>query len=153
MATNQQFGYSLKLDDGDIVLETAPDTGLLVLDEVSGTDNLMQALLLRVQTTFGSDRFNTTYGLDVTNAFTQPGTVSEVKSLIKLSLVRTLGTDPRVSDIQDVQFVDEPAYRARHPEVTDQDIRDQRHRRTWAVDVLLQAANGQNQVLSANVGV
>jgi hypothetical protein len=153
MATNQQFGYSLKLDDGDIVLETAPDTGLLVLDEVSGTDNLMQALLLRVQTTFGSDRFNTTYGLDVTNAFTQPGTVSAVKSLIKLSLVRTLGTDPRVSDIQDVQFVDEPAYRARHPEVTDQDIRDQRHRRTWAVDVLLQAANGQNQVLSANVGV
>jgi hypothetical protein len=113
----------------------------------------MQALLLRVQTTFGSDRFNTTYGLDVTNAFTQPGTVSAVKSLIKLSLVRTLGTDPRVSDIQDVQFVDEPAYRARHPEVTDQDIRDQRHRRTWAVDVLLQAANGQNQVLSANVGV
>jgi hypothetical protein len=153
MATNQQFGYSLKLDDGDIVLETAPDTGLLVLDEVSGTDNLMQALLLRVQTTFGSDRFNTTYGLDVTNAFTQPGTVSAVKSLIKLSLVRTLGTDPRVSDIQDVQFVDEPAYRARHPEVTDQDIREQRHRRTWAVDVLLQAANGQNQVLSANVGV
>jgi hypothetical protein len=56
----------------------------------------MQALLLRVQTTFGSDRFNTTYGLDVTNAFTQPGTVSEVKSLIKLSLVRTLGTDPRL---------------------------------------------------------
>ena len=76
-----------------------------------------------------------------------------VKSLIKLSLVRTLGTDPRISDVQDVQFEDDPAYRARHPEVTDQDIRDQRHQRMWTVDVLLQAADGQNQILSANVGV
>jgi hypothetical protein len=62
----QLFGHALKLTNSDLDLEQ----GQLV--EISGRDNLLQALALRVLTPFGSDAFNTSYGLDITSAFTEP---------------------------------------------------------------------------------
>lgn len=147
MAADDQFGYSLLLDEGDIVLENG------TLQLIQGKRNLLQALNLRVLTPFGSDIFNVTYGLDVQEAFTQPLGIQMVKELIKLNLVRTLGTDPRVQEIRDVLFEDDPAYLASHPEISPEDVRDYRHLRYWQVDVIIDVLGGQTATLAVNVGV
>ncbi len=144
MNRDDPFGHSLALKDGDLVLENG------VFQSVSGKRNLLQALELRVLTPFGSDTFNTTYGLDVKEAFTQPGNLRMMKELIKLSLVRTLGTDPRVHDIRDVVFSDDPRYLAQHPQAETDPLR---HARFWSVDVVIETVNAQPQTLSLNVGV
>jgi hypothetical protein len=100
-ASRPLFGYGLALDDGDLVLED----GRLRL--VAGTANLVQALTLRVLTPFGSDRFDVTYGLDVRRTFTEPHGRRTTRELLRLDLVRTLGTDPRVAEIRDVIFADD----------------------------------------------
>ncbi|MCB0108294.1 MAG: hypothetical protein KDE53_20375 [Caldilineaceae bacterium] len=141
------FGYSLELDNGDLVIENDQ------LLTVAGKPNLLQALTLRVLTPYGSDQFNTTYGLDVSQAFTQPNGLSMVKELIKLNLVRTLGTDPRVDDISQVLFDDDPAYLAAHPEIAAQTLIDQHHRRYWQVDVTITTAQSQPVTLPVSVGV
>jgi hypothetical protein len=94
------LGHSLALIDGDLVLEDGR------LGEVSGEANLVQALALRVLTPFGSDQFNTGYGFDAQNVFSQPANARTVEDLISLNLVRTLGTDSRVREIRDVVFLD-----------------------------------------------
>jgi hypothetical protein len=144
---------ALTLDDGDLAFSKDLDLGMLELRQISGADSLMQALVLRVQTPLGNDRFNTTYGLDLGAAFIQPATVSTVQGVIKLNLVQTLGTDPRISDVVDVQFVSDPAYRARHPEVSDADVRHARAQRVWPVDVLVRTADGVTRLLSTKIGV
>ncbi len=141
------FGYSLQLDNGDLVIEHNQ------LRTVAGKPNLIQALTLRVLTPYGSDQFNTTYGLDVSQAFTQPNGLSMVRELIKLNLVRTLGTDPRVDDITTIVFDDDPAYLAAHPEIDPQMLIDQHHRRLWQVEVTLTTAQSQPVTLPVAVGV
>jgi hypothetical protein len=147
MPDNAIFGHSLKMVDGDLVMQ---DRSLV---EISGQNNLLQALVLRILTPFGSDIFNTSYGLDIREAFTKPNSVPIVKELIKLNLVRTLGMDSRVRDIRDIIFEDDPEYRARHPEISPEQVRDDRHRRSWKVDVILDTADNQTQTLTANIGV
>jgi hypothetical protein len=147
LASEDQFGYSLLLDEGDIVLKN----GTLKL--IEGKSNLLQALSLRVLTPFGSDIFNISYGLDLTEAFTQPLGLNMVKEFLKLNLVRTLGTDPRVQEIRDVLFEDDPQYLAQHPELSLEAIQDLRHKRFWQVDVVLDLIDGQTQTLAVNVGV
>ena len=134
MNQNAPFGSSLALEDGDIVFANN------ALQMVSGVDNLLQALELRVLTPFGSDVFNTTYGLDVTQAFTQPGGIRMVKELLRLSLVQTIGTDPRVHDVLDVQFAEVQ-------------VGDLRHSRSWIVTVVIATADTQTVTLSLNIGV
>ena len=152
MAEEDTFGYSFRLDDGDLVLEDDPVTELRTIALISGKRNLLQALQLRVLTPFSSDRFNTTYGLDIREAFVQPGGVGMVKALIRLNLVRTLGTDPRVSDIREVLFEDDPAYFARHPELDPANLTF-RHTRFWHVDVTIETVGGTSQTLAVGVGV
>jgi hypothetical protein len=147
MADDSIFGHSLKMTDGDLVIQGDQ------LVEISGRDNLVQALTLRILTPFGSDVFNTGYGLDITSAFTQPNTARIVKEIIKLNLVRTLATDARVSDVREVVFEDDPEYRLRHPEVADARIALDHLRRLWLVDVVLETSDGATQVLPASVGV
>jgi hypothetical protein len=159
MSDNSLFGSSLALVDGDIVFMDTLIAGkngsesARTLKPVTGRDNLLQALELRVLTPFGSDPFNTTYGLDVKDAFTLPGNSRMVKELLKLSLVRTLATDPRVRDIRDVIFEDDPGYRARHPQVTEETIRADRQARLWHVDVVIETIDQQTASLSLNIGV
>lgn len=141
------FGFSLLLDDGDLVIDDNE------LRTVAGRPNLVQALTLRVLTPYGSDPFNTTYGLDVTQAFTQPNGLRMVKELLKLNLVRTLGADPRVDDIREVLFDDDPAYLARHPEVDERTLIDQHHRRLWQVEVTISTAQSQPATLLLSVGI
>lgn len=107
------FGRSLALDDGDLVLDGG------VLRTVSGTANLLQALTLRVLTPYGSDRFTTTYGLDVRQALTGAHGRRMARELLRLDLVRTLASDPRISEVRDVIFTDDadPGLRVRGVEV------------------------------------
>src|SRR4029079_7140284 len=104
-----KLGHSLLLRDGDLVFD---DHSLV---EIEGRENLMQALVLRVLTPLGTDPFTTTYGLDVKSTFTQPVATHIVKELVKLNLVRTLSTDPRVSEIRDIVFPDDPEVIAANP--------------------------------------
>src|SRR6187399_50330 len=94
----EPFGRGLLVEDGDLVFEGGD------LAEVTGIKNLVQALTLRILTPLGSDRFATTYGLDVREAFTTPNSVRVVKELLKLNLVSTLTADPRVSEVRRVTF-------------------------------------------------
>jgi hypothetical protein len=152
------FGYSLALVDGDLVLGESDNTIIVngvqaptvTLLSVHGEANLQQALMLRVQTPFSSDIYNTSYGLDIREAFTQPGTLSRMKEFIKLSLVRTLATDPRVQDIRDVLFADEPRYQQQYGPV---DVNATRRARSWPVVVLLDTIDTQTITLSLNIEV
>jgi hypothetical protein len=141
------LGHSLALVDGDLVLQDGR------LHTVEGQRNLLQALELRLLTPFGSDPFNTTYGLDATQIFTQPEGPRMVRELIKLNLVRTLGTDPRVRDIREILFEDDPDYLDRHPEVSPAMVRDARHRRAWRVEVTLDTITDETVTLSTALGV
>jgi hypothetical protein len=104
------YGRGWLVDDGDIVLVTGQ------VEEIVGTANLVQGLLLRIATPWGSDRLNTTYGLDATDVFTTGLTRDLTKEVLRLNLIRTLSGDPRVSTVDQVLFDDDPQYLADHPE-------------------------------------
>jgi hypothetical protein len=140
------LGHSLRLDDGDLAFADHE------LVEVHGRDNLVQALVLRVLTPLGSDPFATTYGLDVRNAFTQPVATHVVKELIKLNLVRTLSTDPRVREIRDIVFPDDPANVAANPALDAEAARRRRQSRLWAVVVTIIDADGETRTLDLTIG-
>ncbi|MCA1705901.1 MAG: hypothetical protein ABR608_10655 [Pseudonocardiaceae bacterium] len=140
------FGRSLLLDDGDLLVTQGQ------LREVESVANLSQALTLRVLTPFGSDPFNTGYGLDISQAFTQPNPVSVVKQLLQLNLVRTLGTDPRVRDIREVVFDDDPDLLVANPALMPA-VRSAHHRRVWTVQVVLDTVAGDPLTLLVDVGV
>jgi hypothetical protein len=142
----QRFGRSLLLDDGDLVFSD----GNLV--EIEGKPNLVQALTLRVLTPFGSDRFNVGYGLDLSQAFLEATGVRMVKEIIKLNLVSTVGTDPRVREVRQVTFDDDPERLAAHPELV-QSVRAAHHRRVWTVEVDIETATGDTLTLLVNVEV
>lgn len=131
MASTNTFGRSLELNDGDLVLSGGN------LAEVSGLANLIQALALRVLTPLGDDRFNTSYGFDAAAVFTQGATARTTRDLIRLNLAKTLGADPRVSEIRDVSFLAPPAGS---------------ERRSWPVVVTILAVNGGQQAIPLTVG-
>jgi hypothetical protein len=124
------LGTGLRVDDGDIVVQDGR------LELVSGVANLAQALELRVTTPLGSDRYDVRYGLDVAAIFTGTGVASEIADVVRLNLVRTLGTEPRVQDIRDIRI--EPL--------------DGTGRRAWHADVSIMTADGSAADLTVKVG-
>ncbi|MEU5261567.1 hypothetical protein [Amycolatopsis sp. NPDC021455] len=135
------FGRGLLVDNGDLVFSDGR------LAEVAGIANLVQALTLRILTPSGSDRFNTTYGLDVTQAFTRPNSTRMVKELLKLNLVGTVGADPRVSAVRQVTFDDDPARAAADPEAAT----TARLSRRWTAEVHVDTVTGTPVTLRADV--
>lgn len=103
------YGRSLRLDDGDLVLDGG------ALREVEGFDNLQQGLVLRIQTPWAGDRLNAAYGLDVSDVFTAGLPRHLTKEVLRLNLIRTISGDPRVASVDQVLFDDDPAYLAAHP--------------------------------------
>ncbi|MFF3877190.1 hypothetical protein [Streptomyces sp. NPDC001978] len=99
-----RFGSSFRLTDGDLVLSAGGPKGEPEL--VHGMTNLQQALSLRLLTPYGSDQVNSTYGLDARRALTGDHGRRMVKELIRLEVVRTLATDPRVREVTSVLFDD-----------------------------------------------
>lgn len=104
------FGSSFRMVDGDLVLE--PGQTVAEPQLLHGVVNLEQALTLRLLTPFGSDPVNAGYGLDVRRAFTGGHTRRIVKELIRLEVVRTLASDPRVREVAEVLFDDDPQFAA-----------------------------------------
>lgn len=102
------YGSGFRLQDGDLVL--AADHHSAEPQLVHGLANLEQALTLRLLTPFGSDPLNAGYGLDVRGAFTGGNNRRTVKELIRLEVVRTLGSDPRVREVAEVLFDDDPQF-------------------------------------------
>jgi hypothetical protein len=145
MDSEESLGHGLAVEEGDLVLERA---GTAVrLAAVRGRANLLQALRLRVLTPLGDDRFNAAYGLDLGAAFTAPGGVRRVKDLLRLNLVRTLSTDPRVADVREVVFEDE-----REDDLAT-DVPPPRLRRSWAIDVVLDTVGGGSDTLHLDLEV
>lgn len=154
MASDLTYGLGLALDDGDLVLDGG---ATLALKTIDGVANVLQALLVRVLTPFGTDVFNVTYGLDVRPAFVEPHDIRTVKQLLKLSLAQTLGTDPRVLDVRELLFKDDPEYPDRHPELSAAGLRAliQRERasRSWAVEVVIDLVGAPGQAFDVTIGV
>jgi hypothetical protein len=142
----ETLGHSLRLVDGDLAFAGRG------LAEVHGRDNLVQALVLRILTPLGSDPFATTYGLDVRHALTEPVATHVVKELIKLNLVRTLSTDPRVREVRDIVFPDDPANVAANPALDADAARLRRQRRLWAVEVTVIDVEGAPRTLDLTIG-
>jgi hypothetical protein len=142
----ERLGRSLRLDDGDIVFEDN------TLAEISGRENLIQALVLRALTPLGNDPFSTGYGLDIRNAFTRPVATHVVKELIKLNLVRTLSPDPRVREIRDIVFPDDPDHVEANPALDAEAARQRRQSRLWRVEVTIIDLEGAPQTLDLTIG-
>ncbi|MFV1366708.1 hypothetical protein AAHH97_25185 [Mycolicibacterium elephantis] len=103
------YGRGLALDDGDLVLKAGR------LAEIAGLAALRQDLQLRLATPLASDRLDVRYGLDVRDAFTRGLPRHLVKEVLRLNIVRTIAGDPRVANLEQVLFDDDPAYLAAHP--------------------------------------
>jgi hypothetical protein len=125
-----EHGTGLRLADGDLVF------GNGALETVSGTENLIQALTLRVLTPFGGDPYDVRYGFDAAAVLTGSGDLREVVDLLRLNLVKTLATEPRIADVQEVQVTDTPGS----------------ERRTWRVRVAVVAADGAPVALGLELG-
>ena len=137
------FGTSIALVDCDFMLVN----GDLAL--VSGTDNFGQALQVIVETPFGSDQINVTYGLDVGAIFTVAASVNSVKDVIRLNLVKSLSADNRIREIKEILFDDEAGFAVLAPEFAGGDPgATARHGRVWhAVIALTTVAGSQQQVV------
>jgi hypothetical protein len=137
------FGTSIALVDGDFTLVN----GDLAL--VSGTANFGQALQVIVETPFGSDQINVTYGLDVAAIFTVAASVSSVKDVIRLNLVKSLAADNRIQTIDEILFDDEAGFAALAPEFAGGDpSATARRGRVWhAVLALTTVAGSRQQVV------
>jgi hypothetical protein len=127
-----ELGTGLQIVDGDLVLRGGR------LAELSGVENLAQALTLRILTPLGNDVFNTTYGLDTRSIFTGANGTQLTRDVISLNLVRTLGTDVRVREVRQVQFL-EPVEGTR--------------RRSWPVEVTVVTIDERPATLTLDVGV
>jgi phage baseplate assembly protein W len=125
------LGHSLLLADGDLVMRDGR------LAEVAGRDNLVQALTLRLLTPYGSDPFDTGYGLSAGEALTGPQSPRMVRELLRLEIVRTLAADPRVAEVLDVRFA--PV--------------EHTARRAWEAEVDLELVDGSRANLPARLEV
>lgn len=123
------LGHSLRFDDGDLVLDNGD------LRMVAGRANLVQALTLRLLTPYGTDRFNTSYGVDLRPVLTEAHSRRTARELLRLNLVRTVAADPRVREVQDVIFDDDPA------------VRQRRH-----VEVVVELVTGESATLVVDAG-
>ncbi|MGV9675515.1 hypothetical protein ACWDSJ_09575 [Nocardia sp. NPDC003482] len=121
----------IRLDDGDLVLENRD------LATVTGLPNLAQDLRLRLLTPLGDDRYDTRYGLDYAAVFTTPANAHEMRDLLRLNIVRTLGGDSRVQEIRDIQVTD---------------AHTDPHHRVWQVLVSIITSGGVPAVLTTTVG-
>lgn len=141
------YGASFRLVDGDLVLTPGDVRGEPQL--VHGLANLEQALTVRLLTPYGTDPVNARYGLDARAAFTGGHTRRMVKELIRLEVVRTLASDPRVREVTEVLFDDDPQF---VPQVRAAGGQPSDHRmRLWQVLVTVETV--QNVTTSVLVDV
>jgi hypothetical protein len=100
------LGRSLTLDQGDLVFDTANRDLTLVEQQ----DALKQALVLAIQTQVGSDRVNAGFGFDRLSVGAYAYGIDTRKEYVKMQLVKTVSADPRVRDVREVFFQDDPRF-------------------------------------------
>jgi len=100
------LGRSLAVDAGDLVIDERTGGPAMV----EGQEALVQALVLTVETQLGSDRVNTGFGFDRLAVGRYALGIHARKEYIRMELVRCLGADPRVTDVREVFFQDDPRF-------------------------------------------
>jgi hypothetical protein len=73
---------------------------------VEGIDNLSQTLTVAILTPQGGDVFNTSYGFDGLNALVEETDPLMIQERVRVSIIRVVTSDPRVSRIVDVDLAD-----------------------------------------------
>ncbi|MGF1430786.1 hypothetical protein [Kitasatospora sp. LaBMicrA B282] len=143
------LGRSLALDDGDLVVD--PHTGGPA--EIEGLDALVQALVLTVGTQLGSDRLNTAFGFDRLAVGRYALGVHARKEYIRMELVRCLSADPRVADVREVFFQDDPRYFDFQPGLDgparDRIVRETRAGRSYTVYAIIDTVAGSALTLAS----
>jgi phage baseplate assembly protein W len=89
----------------DLVLRGGGDTPL-DLARVQSIDALGQSLSLALTTALGSDVFNTSFGFDGLNALADEPDPLIARERVRISVIKLLGSDPRVRRIVDVDLGD-----------------------------------------------
>ena len=132
------LGRSLLLVNGDLAF-TGND-----LAPVVDRDNFLQALQVMIETPMGSDVFNVSYGFDLLNCLSAPASVSFIKDLIRLNIVKSISLDDRVREIKEIVFSDDPRFFEINPGLNQEHERQLRKddRRWQAVVVLQTIAEG-----------
>ena len=137
------LGRSLRLVNGDLAIsdnDFAPSVD---------RDNFIQALQVMIETPMGSDVFNVSYGFDLLNSISAPQTVSLIKDLIRLNIVKSLSQDDRVREIKEIAFGDEPRFFEISPEFDPEETRRLRKQsRRWQAVIVLQTITEGDVVLS-----
>jgi hypothetical protein len=95
------FGRSLRLSEGDLLFVDGD------LEMIAGRENFFQGIRAMIDTPFASDIFNVRYGFDLLSCMAAPQSPTVVKQLIKLNIVKSLSTDNRIRQIEEIVFDDE----------------------------------------------
>jgi phage baseplate assembly protein W len=133
MAIPTVFGRSLLMNDGDLAFAAGD---FLV---TQGRDSFLQGMRNMINTPFGSDVFNVQYGFDLLSCLSVPQPLSAVKQLIRLNIVRSLSTDSRIRQIEEIFFDDEDGFYELSP-TSDRAANDRLRRssRKWQAIVVVQ---------------
>ena len=154
-APTDPYGRSLQLTNGDLVLISDLE-GYRDLAQIAGQAELTQAIQVLVETPQGSDILNTIFGFDLLRTLAQPVSARQMRDLVRMCVVKALGQEPRIRQIQAAAFVDEPGFLIIHPEITpDQQAalaRERKSTRQWRLDVLLDTRLG-DQVTAGILGI
>jgi phage baseplate assembly protein W len=139
------LGRSLQVASGDLLFfDRAEQEGGSSVEKrdlalLVGRDNFFQSMQVMIETPFGSDIFNVNYGFDLLGVLATPQTVSFIKSLIRLNIVKSLSQDNRVREITEVVFDDEPRFVEILPDQNaDENRRTRKVERRWQAVIVLQ---------------
>lgn len=90
IAPGQALGF-------DLAWRSGPQGSDLRL--VEGAENLAQDLAVALLTPLGSDLFNIRFGFNGLEALTRPLEPAAAREFLRLAVVRTVGTDPRIRQV------------------------------------------------------
>jgi 3-deoxy-D-manno-octulosonic-acid transferase len=144
-----RFGRGFSLQNGDLTFAAGD------LATVEGRDNLLQGLAVMIETPFGSDVFNVSYGFSFLEAVSQVDSIRLVKEFLRLNLVKSLSGDNRIREVKDVVFDDDPRFFDLSPQANAEERRARRKTaREWEALVVLETVpEGQVVLNVAGVGV
>jgi hypothetical protein len=135
------LGRSLRLVEGDLSFAGND------LATIEGRDNFLQGMQVMIETPAGSDIFNVSYGFDLVNSVGAPQSVSLVKEMIRLNIVKSLSIDNRVREIKEILFSDEPRFFEISPEFDPEGSRQTRKlSRRWEAVVVLSIVSEDDDV-------
>jgi hypothetical protein len=141
--TPTPFGRGIRLDRGDLALSN----GDLAMTE--DRNNLLQDLQVALDTPAGSDIFNVNYGFDYLGIFSAPSVLSVKKELIRLNIVKTVSQDPRVREVKEIAFDDDPRFFEIVRGDSIESARDRRKlRRQWRCAVVITTLLGTEESLT-----